>query len=103
MTGRFYMVTFDLIGSKGRENDYAKARGALRFLVGEGNYWDLVKQCAIVRTNKDARVIMNSLTQSLGLECNILVVRLRRGYAFRLRDVGKRAKARDCLQQIPSL
>jgi hypothetical protein len=103
MTGRFYMVTFDLENSKGRTNDYPKARQALQFLVGDGNYWDLVKQCAIVRTNNDARAIMNTLTQQLGPDCNVLVVRLRRGYAFKLRDVDKRAKARDCFQQIPSL
>jgi hypothetical protein len=103
MTKRFYLVTFDLIGSRGRENEYKRAEDALTFRFGKDNYWKLVKQCAVVRTNQDARAIRDVLQQRLGRNCNILVMRLRRGYAFSIRDPLKRQAAKDCLQQIPSL
>lgn len=102
MTSRFYMVTFDLRNSKGRENEYAKADAALKFRYGDQNYWKIVKQCRIIRTNQDARQIRDMLNQSLGGNCNILVVRLKRGFAFTLLNPLDRVVARDCLQQIPS-
>lgn len=98
---KYYMVTFDLLNSAGRTNDYKAAEDAIRFLVGPGNYWKFVKQCAIVRTNRDARDIRNTLGQRLGSNCNILIVRLRRGYAFKLKDAVKRNAARRVLQNIP--
>jgi len=33
MSDRFYLVTFDLVNSRGREAEYAKARVALKFLA----------------------------------------------------------------------
>lgn len=103
MTGRFYIVTFDLQNSKGREAEYPRADAALRLRFGSQNFWKIVKQCRIVRTNEDARQIRATLQQVLGGNCNILVVRLRRGYAFKLTTPAARIVARDCLQQIPSL
>jgi hypothetical protein len=103
MTGRFYLVTFDLENSRGREAEYTLADTALRFRFGAKNFWKIVKQCRIVRTNQDARQIRASLQQTLGGNCNILIVRLRRGYAFTLTTPAARITARDCLQQIPSL
>ena len=102
MTSRFYMVAFDLKNSKGRESEYARADAALQFRVGAKNCWRIVKQCRIVRTDQDASSIRNMINQSLGGNCNILVVRLKRGYAFTLMNPDDRIVARDCLQQIPS-
>jgi hypothetical protein len=99
---RYYLVTFDLKNSKGREAEYKRADDALVLRYGPQNYWRIVKQCRIIRTSQDARHIRDSLHQRLGGNCNILVVRLRRGYAFTLMDPQDRAKARDCLQNIPS-
>jgi hypothetical protein len=103
MTDRFYLVTFDLQNSKGREAEYTRADTALRFRFGAQNFWKIVKQCRIVRTNQNARQIQATLQQTLGGNCNILIVRLRRGYAFTLTTATARITARDCLQQIPAL
>jgi len=102
MTLRYYMVTFDIIGSRGREGDYRKVEEALKFRFGAGNYWKLVKQCAVVRTFHTASDIRGTLAQQLGRNCNILVVRLRHGYAVSIRDSAKRAEAIDCLRRIPA-
>lgn len=100
MTARFYMVTFDLRNSKGRENEYVKADNALKFRFGPQNYWKIVKQIRIVKTGQDARQIRDMLHQTLGGNCNILIVRLRRGYAYTLINPKDRETAKDCLQQI---
>lgn len=96
----FYMVTFDLQNSAGRSDDYRHAESSLKFRFGPDNYWKLVKQCAIVRTDQGARSIRDALGQRLGADCNILVVKLARGYAFKIRDHAKRRAARQCLRQI---
>lgn len=103
MTNRFYMVTFDLEDSKNRTNEYKAAEEALKFRFGPDNYWKILKQCCIVRTNRDAREIRDTLIQRLGQKCNILVIRLRRGYAFKIKDREKRTSAQSCLSQIPSI
>jgi hypothetical protein len=100
MTERFYMVKFDLKNSKGREAEYYRADAALKFRFGPSNYWKIVKQCRIVRTDRDASAIRNSLTQTLGGNCNILVVRLRHGHAYTLVDPAARLAAKNCFDQI---
>lgn len=102
MTGRYYMVTFDITPSKGRNNDYKMVNDSLMMQFGMSNYWSIVKQCCIIRTARDARSIRDSISQKLGSDCNILVVRLRRGYAFKLIDPVKRQNAQNVLSQIPA-
>jgi len=102
MSDRFYLVTFDLRNSKGREAEYRQADESLKFRFGRDNFWKIVKQCRIIRTGQDAREIRSTLSQVLGSNCNILVVRLRRGYAFRIVDARDRRVARGLLSQIPS-
>ena len=102
MADRYYLVTFDLQNSKGREAEYAKARGALQFLVGSSNYYGLLKQCSIVRTSLMASRLQQTLMQILGQNCNILIVRLRYGYSFRIRDPQIRQRAKELLNNIPS-
>lgn len=101
MTERFYLVTFDLLNSKNRTNEYAIARQALKFRFGANNFWRIVKQCCIVRTDQNASAIRDVLSQRLGKNCNILVVRLARGYAFRMATPGLGGFAKECLDQIP--
>lgn len=97
---RTYLVTFDLENSKNRTNDYKRAEAALHFRFGANKCWKLVKQCYIVRTNMTAVDIRLTLTQRLGASCNILVVRLRKGYAFKINDPAKRQQAHICLDHI---
>lgn len=96
----FYMVTFDLQNSSGRSDDYRQAENSLKFRFGVDNYWKLVKQCAVVRTDQGAAAIRDALSQRLGSDCNILVVKLAQGWAFKIRDQSKRHVARRCLSQI---
>lgn len=103
MAPRFYLVTFDLEDSRYRTNEYRIAEEALISSFERPNYWKLVKQCSIVRTSRSAADIRDVLTQRLGRNCNILVVRLRYGYAFTLTNRQKRQAARNCLSQIPSI
>lgn len=103
MALRYYLVTFDLVGSKGREAEYAAARRSLKFLVGSPNYLRVVMQCALVRTDKYyASALKNSLAQRLGSQTNILVVRLRHGYALKLLDQQRRKDALSFLGNIPA-
>lgn len=94
------MVTFDLQNSKGRSGEYLNAESSLRFRFGPDNYWKIVKQCAIIRTDEGAASIRDTLSQKLGAECNILVVKLARGYAFKIRDPLQREKAKECLRKV---
>lgn len=103
MAIRHYLVTFDLVGSKGRESEYGAARRALEFLVGSQNYFRIVMQCCLVRTDKYyAAALKNSLSQRLGSQSNILVVRLRHGYAMKLLNQTTREEALEFLGNIPA-
>lgn len=103
MPDRFYLATFDLVNSRGREAEYARARAALEFLVGSANYHRPVKQCCIIGTDKsiNAGRIKDTLRQTLGSNSNILVVRLRHGYATALIQPANRARTRTVLGSIP--
>lgn len=96
----FYMVTFDLQNSRGRSNEYSAAEAHLRNRFGAENYWKIVKQCAVIRTADHSRAIRDTLSQRLGSDCNILVVKIARGYALKIRDPYQREKAKKCLQQV---
>ena len=100
MTNRHYMVTFDISPSYGRTNDYPKVDDALRFRFGDANFWKPLKQVRIIRTKQDARAIRDTIAQALGSGCRILVVRLRRGYAFKIANPKDRAEAQARLQAI---
>ena len=100
MTGRHYMVTFDISPSYGRTNDYPKVDAALQFRFGAQNFWKPLKQVRIIRTNQDARAIRDTVSQALGSGCRVLVVRLRRGYAFSIADPQDRLAAQRRLQEI---
>jgi hypothetical protein len=95
------MITFDLKNSNGRQAQYKKADAHLVFVYGKQNFWKIMKQVKIIRTNHDPRQIRDSLHQNLMGNCNILVVRIRKGYAFKIIDPALRLIARDCLQQLP--
>jgi hypothetical protein len=100
MVARFFMVTFDLKNSKGREAEYQRADSGLKFRFGPTNFWKVVKQCRIVRTDLAAVDVRDALKQYLGGNCNILVVRLARGYAYSLLDRVAKKTANDCLPLI---
>jgi hypothetical protein len=56
MTGRFYLVTFDLENSRGREAEYTLADTALRFRFGGKNFWKMLNNAgSFVRTRTRAR------------------------------------------------
>ena len=80
----FYMVTFDIIGSKGKEALYEKVRRALQTQVGDGNYYRLLKQCVLIETLTDRREVGKMTKSILGDSCNILIVRLQSGQAYRI-------------------
>ena len=101
MSLRFYMVTFDLENSANRRNEYTKVRNDLKLMVGNANYHGFTKQACVVHTSKDARAIRDRMAQKLGGNCNILVVRLRKGFAFKLLDPAARAQANVVLRSIP--
>jgi hypothetical protein len=100
MAERYYLVTFDLENSAGREADYERVRNDLKQLVGPMNYHKPLKQCCIVKTDKNAATIRNAMTQRLGQQCNILVARLRFGFAFRIRDRHTHAETSALLRRI---
>ncbi len=102
MSLRFYMVTFDLENSANRTDEYTKVRNDLKLMVGTANYHGFTKQACIVQTSKDVRAIRDRMAQKLGGNCNILVVRLRKGFAFKLLDPIARAQANGVLRSIPS-
>jgi hypothetical protein len=98
---RFYMVTFDLENSAKRTAEYAQVRADLRLMVGAANYHGFTKQACIVQTSNTAAAIRDRMAQKLGGDCNILVVRLRYGYAFKLKDRTMKAQAAAVLRSIP--
>ncbi len=103
MSNRFYMVTFDLENSANRTNEYQKVRADLRAMVGPAHYHGFTKQACIIQTSSNARAIRDRMAQKLGGDCNILVVRLCHGYAFKLLDPTVRVQAAAVLRSIPPL
>lgn len=101
MVDRFYLVTFDIVNSKGREAEYNKVRQALMTLVGTSQYVRAVKQCCLVRTPLPASALRNSVQQILGFQCNILVVRLAFGYGVDIKDSQTRLDTLRFLNSIP--
>jgi hypothetical protein len=101
MPYHYYVATFDLEQSKGREAEYGKVRQALECLVGSKNYYRPVKQCCIVRTNLNADTLRDSMTQTLGPRCNILIARLRFGFAFRIRNPETKRETGMWMRGIP--
>lgn len=101
MANQFYMVTFDLENSANRTNEYAMVRIDLKAMVGASNYHGFTKQACIVQTSNNAAAIRNRMAQKLGGDCNILVVRLQHGYAFKLTDSKIKAQAAAVLRSIP--
>lgn len=104
MADRYYLATFDLVNSEGRQAEYAKARAALEFLVGGQNYYRPVKQCCILKSDGsvNAARIKKTLTQNLGSDCNVLVVRLRHGHAIHLLDRENRIETEALLAGLPN-
>lgn len=100
MAKRFYMATFDLLNSHGREQEYKLAENTLRFRFGAENYWKPLKQFCVIRTDRGAAAIRDALKQRLGSDCNILVVELAKGYAFKIIDPRKRREAKEFLEQL---
>lgn len=102
--GQYYLATFDLVNSKWRQDEYAKARAALKFLVGGQNYYRPLKQCCILKSDGsvDAARIKGTLTQTLGSDCNVLVVRLRRDHAIHILDRENRIETEALLRKLPN-
>jgi hypothetical protein len=96
------MVTFDLEHSANRTAEYAQVRADLKVMVGAANYHHFTKQACIVQTSNNAAAIRDRMAQKLGGDCNILVVRLCHGYAFKLKDHKVKAQAAAMLRSIPS-
>lgn len=101
MADRYYIVTFDLENSQGREAEYSRVRRRLEALVGPTNYYRPLMQCCIVRTHLYAAQIRDSMKQTLGSNCNILVTRLRHGYAHHIRNSSTRLRTDNMLRNIP--
>ncbi len=107
MANRFYMVTFDLEHSATRTAEYAQVRADLKFMVGPANYHGFTKQACIVQTSQNAAAIRDRMAQKLGGDCNILVVRLAHGYAFKFSatklkaEPSMKAQAAAVLRSIP--
>lgn len=102
MADRFYLASFDLLQSQGRQNDYKAAEETLKFRFGANNYWKPLKQFCVIRTDQGAAAIRDALSQRLGGNCNILVVGLKKGYAYKIVNTRRRREAKEMLEQLPS-
>jgi hypothetical protein len=100
---RYYCVTFDISPSRGRENDYAKAKVVIKRVVGATNYFDLMWQCCIVRTDQTSVDLRDAIKHRLGSGVDILIVRLTRGFAFSIRNRQKNATAARLLREIDTV
>jgi hypothetical protein len=100
---RYYCVTFDISPSRGRENDYAKAAVAIKRVVGASNYFKIMWQCCIVRTDQTSVVLRDAIKHRLGNGVDILVVRLTRGFAFKIRDKVEHTTAGRLLREIDTI
>jgi hypothetical protein len=99
---RLYIVTFDIEGSAGREGDYGKVEKALQTAFGPKNYRKIVKQCCVIRTVGPGAVpIRDAIKLTLGKKCNIVVLRLARGYAIKICDALLRAQAGKLFKELP--
>lgn len=100
---RHYMVTFDISPSQGRQNDYAKAEVAIKRAVGGSNYFKIMWQCCIVRTDQTSADLREAIKNRLGSGVDILVVRLSRGFAFSIHDKAERANAGRLLREVDTV
>ena len=96
----FYMVTFDIINSRGKESLYHAVEKALKDELGDEHYYRVVKQCVLVETLADKREIGKIIKGILGNECNILIVRLQPGQAYRIVDPAHKANAAKFFKRL---
>ncbi len=100
---KYYCVTFDISPSTGRNADYATARRTIEALVGTRNYFRLMMQCCIVRTDQSATDLRDSIKSKLSPGINILVMRLAPGFAFKISDPQMRRTAGNLLREIDTI
>lgn len=103
MALRFYLVTFDLKDSYGRNAHYAAADAALKFRYGEENFWKVIKQCRIIRTSDTAGSIKDMLNQAVGGNCDIVILQIKGDWDCKFMDYRDRRNARECLEQVPGM
>lgn len=92
---RFYMVTFDLKGARGREALYAKFGSHLRAFVGRENAHRFIKQCYFVRCRFKRRDVRTEMQRLLSGRDSILVAQLAPGASFLLTQQGVAQAARQ--------
>jgi hypothetical protein len=100
---KYYCVTFDISPSTGRNADYATARRIIEALVGTQNYFRLMMQCCVVRTDQSAADLRDSIKSRLAPGINILVMRLAPGFAFKISDPQMRRTAGNLLREIDTI
>ena len=99
---RYYLITFDLTPSYNRQSDYDGIRAAIKSFVGIRNYFEPLKQCCMVRTRVNAMALRQHVA-ALVRPGNVLVLRLRHGYATDIIDPVLRKKTRDWLGGVPGV
>lgn len=92
---QYFMVTFDLSGSAGRQAVYARFRARLGALVGAENVVRAIKQVYFVKADFSSRDIREEMQRVLERQDSIIITRLQPGESFRLKvpGAGRAAKA----------
>ena len=96
MPTRVYIVTFDLPGAVPGDQRYARVDKALKTL---GTLIRPAKQVRLVISRRDARHIRAVVSSITGVHSDIIVARLTKGYAVRLRDPMMRREVVDALKK----
>jgi hypothetical protein len=91
---QYYMVTFDLSGSDGRQATYARFRTRLGALIGIDNVVRGIKQVYFIRSDYLPKDIRSEMERVLEAQDSIIVTRLQPGESFRLCAPGAGRKAR---------
>lgn len=103
MADRYYLVTFDLIGSRGREYQYKLVEDRLKSISINEEYHKLVKQCAIICTDRAREEIYETVRQAVGGKASVLVIRVAWGSIIRMPNKSKQRDAECILDGIPKI
>lgn len=97
---QYFMVTFDLKDSTGRTGEYSKVADRLKLVHGQENCFEAIRQCMFVRTSHTPQQIRSQMRQTIGQNCNILIIEVGSQNARGFVDLDRKAEAARLFKQM---
>ena|ERR1700693_2643231 len=97
---RYYLVTFDLKRSAGRQALYTRFKRRLEKILGRANVGSIIKQCYFVKSTLKSSYIRAEMQTILAPQDSILIARLQPGYSYSLKKPGSGRRAKQYFKAL---